>query len=135
MSNGMVFTTDNMDGSKSPKKSFGELLAEELMDLITEDRLSLYRDVIAGRYELIKSDHWSEDLINKKVYVKDMEIFDKVVPLFVSMSKLYEPADIKEIFNFCRNKNQTISQFPKLFPEGSQPSRQPPEGSHPSRQP
>lgn len=85
------------------------LLAEELMDLITEDRLSLYRDVIAGRYELIKSDHWSEDLINKKVYVKDMEIFDKVVPLFVSMSKLYEPSDIKEIFNFCRNKNQTFN--------------------------
>ena len=65
--------------------------------------------MIAGRYELIKSDHWSEDLINKKVYVKDMEIFEKVVPLFVSMSKLYEPTDIKEIFNFCRNKNQTFN--------------------------
>jgi hypothetical protein len=69
----------------------------------------LYRDVIAGRYELIKSDRWEDDPINKKIYVKDMEIFDKVVPLFVSMSKLYEPCDIREIFEFCRNKNGTFN--------------------------
>lgn len=83
--------------------------AEELMDLITEDRLTLYRDVIAGRYECIKSDHWEEDPINKKIYVKDMEVFDKVVPFFVSMSKLYEPQDIREIFEFCRNANGTFN--------------------------
>lgn len=85
------------------------LYAEELMDLITDDRLSLYRDVIAGRYEMIKSDKWEEDVINHKIYVKDMEVFEKVVPLFVSMSKLYEPTDIREIFEFCRNSNNTFN--------------------------
>lgn len=85
------------------------IYAEELMDLITEDRLTLYRDVIAGRYEKIKADRWEEDPINRKIYVKDMEIFDKIVPFFVSMSKLYEPCDIKEIFNFCRNSNGTFN--------------------------
>ena len=95
--------------AQSSLKAQQTLYAEELMDLITEDRLTLYRDVIAGRYELIKSDHWEDDPINKKIYVKDMEIFDKVVPLFVSMSKLYEPSDIREIFDFCRNKNGTFN--------------------------
>lgn len=85
------------------------IYAEELMELITEDRLTLYRDVIAGRYEKIKADKWEEDPINRKIYVKDMEIFDKIVPFFVSMSKLYEPCDIKEIFNFCRNSNGTFN--------------------------
>ena len=95
--------------AQSSLKTQQTLYAEELMDLITEDRLTLYRDVIAGRYELIKSDRWEDDPINKKIYVKDMEIFDKVVPLFVSMSKLYEPSDIREIFDFCRNKNGTFN--------------------------
>ena len=95
--------------AQSSLKTQQTLYAEELMNLITEDRLTLYRDVIAGRYELIKSDRWEDDPINKKIYVKDMEIFDKVVPLFVSMSKLYEPSDIREIFDFCRNKNGTFN--------------------------
>jgi len=97
------------ESSASSLKAQQTLYAEELMDLITEDRLTLYRDVIAGRYELIKSDKWEDDPVNKKIYVKDMEIFEKVVPLFVSMSKLYEPDDIKEIFNFCRNANGTFN--------------------------
>ena len=95
--------------AQASTKALQTLHAEELMDLITEDRLTLYRDVVGGRYELIKSDKWEDDIINKKIYVKDMEVFDKVVPMFVSMSKLYEPADIREIFNFCRNANGTFN--------------------------
>ena len=101
--------SNTTNDAMSSLKALQTLHAEELMDLITEDRLTLYRDVIAGRYELIKSDKWEDDPINKKIYVKDMEIFDKVVPLFVSMSKLYEPCDIREIFEFCRNKNGTFN--------------------------
>jgi hypothetical protein len=97
------------ENAQSSIRALQTLYAEELMDLITEDRLSLYRDVVAGRYELIKSDRWEDDPINKKIYVKDMEVFDKVVPMFVSMSKLYEPVDIREIFNFCRNANGTFN--------------------------
>ena len=85
------------------------MCAEELMEMITDDRLMLYRDVVGGRYEIIKADRWEEDLLNKKIYVKDMEIFNKIVPIFVSMSKLYEPQDIREIFNFCRNANGTFN--------------------------
>lgn len=85
------------------------IYVEEIMDLITEDKLTMFRDIVAGRYEIIKSDDWHEDVINKKMYVKDMEIFEKVVPVFVSMSKLYEPTDIKDIFNFCRNGNSTFN--------------------------
>jgi hypothetical protein len=97
------------DNATSLLRAQQTLYAEELMDLITEDRLTLYRDVIAGRYERIKADKWEEDPINKKIYVKNMEVFDKVIPLFVSMSKLYEPEDIREIFDFCRNNNGTFN--------------------------
>lgn len=82
---------------------------EELLDLITEDRLMLYKDVLAGSYEIRKGRSWSEDVINKKMVVKNIEMFEKVIPLFVSMSKMYDVCDIKEIFEHCRNKNLSFN--------------------------
>lgn len=82
---------------------------EELMELITDDRLSLYKEVLNGSLELRKSDEWREDITNKKMYVKNIEVFEKVVPIFLSMSKQYEIKDIREIFEYCRNKNNSFN--------------------------
>lgn len=84
-------------------------LADEIMDMITEDRLTIYRDIVAGRYELIKSNEWKEDLVNKKMYVKDVALFQRLVEYFVSLSKQYEPNETREIIDFCRNKNNTLN--------------------------
>lgn len=80
-------------------------MVEELMEIITEDRLSIYREAMAGRYDIRKGKEWREDPSTMTMIVKNVEIFEKVVPLFVSMSKLYEVDDIKEIFRSCRNTN------------------------------
>jgi len=82
---------------------------EELMDLITEDRLSIYHDVLQGLYEIRKGDDWKEDANKKVMIVKNIEVFEKVVPIFVSMSKQYMVEDIKDIFDFCRNKNRSFN--------------------------
>lgn len=82
---------------------------KELLNLITDDRLPLYKDVLAGNYEIKKSDEWKEDLTNHKIYVKNIEVFEKVVPIFLSLSKLYESSKIIEIFEFCKNKNNTYN--------------------------
>lgn len=82
---------------------------EELLDLITEDRLTVYRDVLQGLYEIKKGDTWKEDMKKKVMTVKNVEIFEKVVPIFVSMSKQYTVDDIKDIFEFCRNKNKSFN--------------------------
>ena len=37
--------------------------------------------------------------------VKNIEIFEKVIPLFVSMSKMYSVEDVKDIFYFCKKGN------------------------------
>lgn len=75
---------------------------EELMDLITEDRLSIYKDVLDGKYEIRKGDKWKEDYNNMIMTVKNVEVFEKVVPIFVSMSKRFQIDTIKEIFEYCR---------------------------------
>ena len=78
---------------------------EELMDLITEDRLALYKEVLSGKFDIRKGDEWKEDLTNNRMYVKNIEVFEKVVPIFISLSKQYEVDKIIDIFEFCKNKN------------------------------
>lgn len=78
---------------------------EELLDIITEDRIPLYKNVLAGKYDIRKGDDWKEDNTNQRLIVKNIEVFEKVVPLFVSMSKLYKADQIREIFEFCRKES------------------------------
>lgn len=78
---------------------------DELMDIITEDRLNLYKDVLAGKFDIRKGDDWKEDLINNKMVVKNIEVFEKVVPIFISLSKQYPVESIRNIFEYCKNKN------------------------------
>jgi hypothetical protein len=40
---------------------------EELMDIITEDRLGLYKEVLAGKYDIRKGDEWKDDLTNHRM--------------------------------------------------------------------
>lgn len=82
---------------------------EELMEMITENRLGLYKDVLAGKYDIKKGDEWRDDVVNKQLIVKNIEVFEKVVPIFVSLSKQYEMDSIKDIFYYCKQKNGTFN--------------------------
>lgn len=82
---------------------------EELMDIITEDRLGIYKNVLAGEYDIRKGSVWEENAKDHIMIVKNIEMFEKVVPIFVSMSKMFAIKDIKDIFNYCRNKNGSFN--------------------------
>ena len=84
---------------------------EELIDWIKEhqDNLTLFKQVLSGMFDIKKGSKWEKDLTNNKLIVKNVEVFEKVVPIFVSLSKLYSCEDIEDIFNYCRNKNNTFN--------------------------
>ena len=82
---------------------------QELMDLMDENSIPIYREVLRGRYDIKKGDEWKNDHENHIIIVKNMEIFEKVAPLFISMSKRYEVKTIKDIFESCRRKNGTYN--------------------------
>lgn len=82
---------------------------EELLDIITEDRINLYKDVLAGKYSIFKGSKWSEDLSKHKIIVKNIEVFEKVIPIVISLSKQYEISTIKDIFNFCKNSGGSFN--------------------------
>lgn len=79
---------------------------DELMDQITEERLEIYRQVLEGKFEIRKGDEWKEDLTRMIMTVKNVEVFEKVVPIFVSMSKRFPVDTIKDIFAYCRTKKR-----------------------------
>lgn len=81
-------------------------VTEELLDKITEDRLQIYRNVMDGMYEIKKGNDWKENEKTMTMTVKNAEVFEKVVPIFVSMSKTYSVATIKKMFEFCRDKHE-----------------------------
>ena len=82
---------------------------QELMDMINENSLPIYKEVLNGMYDIKKSDKWLNDRENHVIFVKNIEVFEKVVPLFISMSKRYDTNTIKDIFEFCRRKNGTYN--------------------------
>lgn len=84
---------------------------KELIDWIKEhqDNLTLFKQVLSGMFDIKKGSKWEKDLTNNKLIVKNVEVFEKVVPIFVSLSKLYSCEDIEDIFNYCRNKNNTFN--------------------------
>lgn len=81
----------------------------ELMDLIQDGRMDIYRDVMRGLYDIKKGDEWKDDIENKQMIVKDIEVFEKVVPIFTSLSKNYSSDSIRDIFYHCQQKNGTFN--------------------------
>ena len=82
---------------------------EELMDEINENTLPLFKQVLNGLFDIKKGSKWKVDLANEKITVKNIEVFEKVVPIFASFSKRYSCDIIKDIFDHCRNKNNTFN--------------------------
>jgi hypothetical protein len=79
------------------------------MENINENNLNTYKGVLNGQYDIKKGKKWAEDNCNGVVVVKNVEVFEKVVPIFVSLSKKYEVEQIRSIFDYCRNKNGTFN--------------------------
>lgn len=97
--------------AKRSEQTKATAATEELLDLITEDRLYIYKSVLKGEYDIRKGNEWKEDELNKSMTVKNIEVFEKVIPLFLSMIKMYDVEDIKNIFNSCFNETSGTYNF------------------------
>jgi len=94
---------------RSSEQAKSTSMVDELLEQITEDRLHIYQDVMKGQYDIKKGPEWKEDILGKTMTVKNMEVFEKVIPIFTSMSRYFDVDDIKDIFHHCQNNNGTYS--------------------------
>lgn len=74
----------------------------DLLDKITEDRLGIYKEALQGHFEIKKGDEWKENLQTNVMTVKNVEIFEKVIPIFISLTRRFDVETVKEIFEFCK---------------------------------
>lgn len=81
----------------------------ELMEMIQDGNLDTYKEVMGGKYDIRRGDDWGDDKKNKCLIVKDIEVFEKVVPVFTSLSKRYTCDTIRDIFYHCQNKNGSFN--------------------------
>jgi hypothetical protein len=78
---------------------------EELLQLMSSDRLDIYKDVLGGKLSVVQGREWKEDILNGVVTVKNAEVFEKVVPIFLSLTKMFDVSDVKDIFEYCRRSS------------------------------
>ena len=95
---------------KASEQAKSAHLVDELLEWISSDSLGgVCKDVMKGLYDIRKGDTWDEDSVNKKLIVKNVEIFEKVIPIVTSMNRYFDIDDIKSIFSYCQNSNGTYS--------------------------
>lgn len=100
--------------AKDEAKTVKTAHVAELLDLITEDRLFIYRDCMNGKYDIKKGKKWEDNVLDHVMVVKDIEVFEKVVPLFLSMNKMFDVEDIKAIFDFCCDDSYNFEEIKRI---------------------
>ena len=86
----------------------------ELINLITDERLSIYQDARKGKYEYKKGDDWTENVEEKTMTVKSIEVFEKVIPVFMSLYRMFSLEDIKSIFEYCHKGSYNFSAIRRI---------------------
>ena len=82
---------------------------KELMEMIDEQSLPTFKQVLQGIFDIKKGNDWKIDITNGRIVAKNIEVFEKVIPIFISLSKRYNCEQVKEIFEYCRNENKTFN--------------------------
>lgn len=76
---------------------------------ITDDNIDIYKEIMKGSYEIIRDDKYKEERENNNLYVTDIEIMEKNLPIVLSLYRYYTIDTIKTIYKYCEDKKQTIN--------------------------
>ena len=82
---------------------FNQVTVETLdfLDHVNDGNIDLYRELISGNYNIFKDDEYREMREDNNLYVKDIEIMERNVPIVLSLYKNYNIDTIKDIYKYC----------------------------------
>ena len=82
----------------------------ELLEHINDENIDVYKDFMKGSYEIFRGPEYAEYRIENKLFVKDIEIISKNIPIIVSLYKFYDMPTIIDIYRYCVSmKSNTIN--------------------------
>jgi hypothetical protein len=95
---------------------FNQVTVETLdfLDHVNDGNIDLYRELISGNYNIFKDDEYREMREDNNLYVKDIGIMERNVPIVLSLYKNYNIDTIKDIYKYCIDKKQNRINFSKL---------------------
>lgn len=71
------------------------------LDHITDGNIDLYKELQRGNYEIFKNEEYKEVRGENNLYVEDIEILEKNIPIVISLYKFFDIDTIKDIFSYC----------------------------------
>ena len=101
-------TCRNTKHNEDTEKTF------ELLEHINDENIDIYKDFLKGSYEIFRSPEYAEYRIEHKLFVKDIEIIGKNIPLIVSLYKFYDIPTIIDIYRYCVNMRSNTVNYSQL---------------------
>jgi len=86
----------------------------DFLNHITDDNIEVYKEVIAGNLDIIRGEKYELSRKNNNLYVEDIEILERNIPIVLSLYKNYDIGTIKEIYQFCLDAKHNKINFSKL---------------------
>lgn len=86
----------------------------DFLDHINDGNIDLYKELMSGNYSIFKDDDYKEVREDNNLYVKDIEIMERNLPIVLSLYKYYDCDTIKSIYEYCTDQKSNRINFAKL---------------------
>lgn len=87
-----------------------------LLNHITDGNIDMYRELLRGNYSIFKDKDDENVKLRQEndLYVEDIEILEKHVPIILSLYKHYDCETISDIYEYCIDYKNNRLNFTKL---------------------
>lgn len=102
---------------KGCRKQHFNYITEQTMAFlkhINDNNIDIYADIMRGSYEIFKNDAYKEERENNNLYVEDIEILERNIPIVLSLYKFYDCDTIQDIYKYCTEEKSKRINFAKL---------------------
>ena len=86
----------------------------KFLNHINDSNIDIYKDILNGAYNIFKDDEYKETREQNNLYVEDIEIVLKNLPIYIKLYKFYNPETIIDIYSYCVNKKNNRINFSQL---------------------
>ena len=88
--------------------------AKEFLNHINDDNIDIYRELLKGNYSIFKDEQHAEERGEHNLYVNSIEVMEKNLPIILGLYKFYTIETIKDIYDFCTERNRNKINYAKL---------------------
>lgn len=105
---------DFLSNCRSEKYNHDTVQTLEFLDHINDSNIDLYKELTRGNYEIFKDDKYKELRGDNNLYVEDIEVLEKNIPIVLSFYKDYDLNTIRDIYSYCIESKINRINYTKL---------------------